>query len=427
MGSKQLSQQIFEYKLKSRNPKSPAFYATLFVGVLIFTFVESIYSNSKLIYFDLTSHETEAPIQSSTTDIGDSPQFSQQENVGVEEGTDTENYDPLIPPENVSRDERIEWFRRQLPELEILRSTSLSQQFHSRVFNFLNKGCSVLFHIIWMSPAKSFGKREFLTMDSFFKTNPDGCLLIISRSLDSARGYTILKPLLDRGFKVYAITPDLPFLVKDTPAEAWLEQITSGTKDPGYVPLSNNLSNLIRLTILYKYGGAYMDTDLIVLRDFSELRNTIGAQSLDPVTRQWIILNNGVMIFDINHPILLEFMQEFATTFNGNKWGYNGPQLVQRVIERVRSTPEYLYNLTILPPKAFYPVDRVRIARCFKKPEDESESRWVERQLNDLSDAETYTVHMWNKRTRDLDIEEGSVMARLILNHCVVCDGITKS
>ncbi|XP_057756134.1 uncharacterized protein LOC130975341 [Arachis stenosperma] len=418
MGSKQMTQTIFEYKLKSRNPKTPHFYATIFVGVLIFTFVESMYSNSKIHYFNLKSHVTDT-----------APQFGYSENNVVmaeeQQSEEAENYDPLIPPDNVSRDERIEWFRRQLPEIEVLKSTTLSQQFHSRVFNFLNKGCPVLHHIIWMSPARSFGKREFLTLDSFFKANPDGCLLIVSRSMDSPRGYAILKPLLDRGFKIQAVTPDLPFLVKDTPAELWLEQINSGTKDPGYVPLSNNLSNLIRLTILYKYGGVYMDTDLIVLRDFSNLRNTIGAQSLDPVTRHWVILNNGVMIFDINHPILLEFMQEFATTFNGNKWGYNGPQLVQRVIERMGGTEGF--NLTILPPRAFYPVDRVRAWRFLKKPQDESESRWVENQLNDLSGREIYSVHLWNKRTKDLEIEEGSVVAKLISNHCVVCDGIIKA
>lgn len=434
MRSKKLSQKIFEYRLKSRNPKSPVFYATLFVIVFVFIFVESIYSNSTLQSIDLISHETiededspqaDVSIESSTTNIDDI--LSMQENKEEEEEeeeTDAVNNDPLIPPENISREQRIAWFRRQLPELEILHSTTLSQQFHSRVFNFLNRGCSVLFHMIWLSPAKSFGKREFLTVDTLFKAHPQGCLLIISSSMDSKLGYRILKPLLDRGFKVYAITPDLPFLVKDTPLEAWLEEMNSGNKDPGYIPLSQNLSNLIRLAMLYKYGGLYVDTDIIVLKDFSELRNTIGAQSVDSVTKQWTRLNTAIMIFDINHPILLDFMQEFASSFDGNKWGYNGPYLVSRVIERVGNTPGY--NLTILPPKAFYPVDWIRIGKLFKKPENESESILVESKLNELSEGKTYAVHLWNKRSRELDIEEGSVVARLISNHCVVCVDITK-
>lgn len=432
MRSKKLSQKIFEYRLKSRNPKSPVFYATLFVLVFVFIFVENIYSNSTLQSIDLLSHETkekedspqtDVSIESSTTDTDDI--LSMHENVEVEEEeTDELNNDPLIPPENISREQRIAWFRRQLPELEILHSTTLSQQFHIRVFNFLNRGCSVLFHMIWLSPAKSFGKREFQTVDTLFKARPQGCLLIISRSMDSKLGYRILKPLIDHGFKVYAITPDLPFLVKDTPLEAWLEEMNSGNKDPGYIPLSQNLSNLIRLAMLYKYGGLYVDTDIIVLKDFSELRNTIGAQSVDSVTKQWTRLNNAIMIFDVNHPILLDFMQEFASGFDGNKWGYNGPYLLSRVVERVGNTPGY--NLTILPPKAFYPVDWIRIGKLFKKPENESQSILVESMLNELSEGKTYAVHLWNKISREMDIEEGSVMARLISNHCVVCDGITK-
>ncbi|PQM33708.1 hypothetical protein Pyn_26396 [Prunus yedoensis var. nudiflora] len=64
-----------------------------------------------------------------------------------------------------------------------------------------------------------------MAMDSLFKFNPKGCLMILSKSMDSGSGYRILKPLLDRGFKVKALTPDLPFLVKNTPGETWLQEL----------------------------------------------------------------------------------------------------------------------------------------------------------------------------------------------------------
>ncbi|KAK0585727.1 hypothetical protein LWI29_033140 [Acer saccharum] len=334
-----------------------------------------------------------------------------------EEG-DGETPDPLIPPKDVTREERMEWFRSKLPELEILKSNDLSQKFHGRVLEFFNKQCTIQFFMVWLSPARSFGPREFMAADTLLKANPQACLMIISRSLDSGYGYRILKPLLDRGFKVLAVTPDLPFLVKDTPAQVWLEEMKSGTKDPGHIPLSNNLSNLIRLAMLYKYGGVYLDTDFIILKDFTRLRNAVGAQSIDQVTKKWTRLNGAVMIFDIGHPILVDFLQEFATTFDGNKWGHNGPYLVSRVIERVGNTPGY--DLTILRPRAFYPVDWVKILRLFKKPETVEESQWVEDMTLQLSSG-SYAVHLWNKRTRAVAIELGSVMERLIADHCAVC------
>ncbi|CAB4284713.1 unnamed protein product [Prunus armeniaca] len=134
------------------------------------------------------------------------------------------------------------------------------------------------------------------------------------------------------------------------------------------------------------------------------------------------------MIFDINHPILLDFLEEFATTFNGNKWGHNGPYLVSRVIARLEGSGRSLdYNLTILPPEAFYPLDWIRIHRIFRKPQRESESKAVEITLNELITRETYAVHLWNKQSRQVAIGEGSVMARLISEHCVICQDLYVS
>lgn len=333
--------------------------------------------------------------------------------------------DPMIPPTNVTKAERIEWFRRTLPEIEILSSNNLTKQFHGRVLGFLNNDCTIQFFMVWLSPARLFGNRYFLAMDTLFKSHPQGCLTIVSRTLDSRRGYWILKPLLDRGFKVLAVTPDLPFLVKNTPAETWLEEMKSGEIDPGHFPLWQNLCNLIRLVVLHKYGGVYLDTDMIILRDFSELRNSVGAQSIDQVSKDRFTLNGAVMIFDMNHPILLDFIEEFSSTFNGNRWGFNGPYLVTRVIGRVNSTTPG-HNVTVMRPAAFYPVNWFKIHRLFKKPENASEDKWVEKTLNKLNDKQSgsFALHLWNKRTRELKLEEGSVISRLILDHCVICQNI---
>ena len=61
-----------------------------------------------------------------------------------------------------------------------------------------------------------------------------------------------------------------------------------------------------------------------------------------------------MLIFDKGHPLLWEFIEEFALTFDGNKWGHNGPYLVSRVVSTVSGIPRF--NFTIMPPSAFYPV-----------------------------------------------------------------------
>ncbi|XVF08259.1 hypothetical protein REPUB_Repub06bG0211400 [Reevesia pubescens] len=321
-------------------------------------------------------------------------------------------------------EKRIGRFRRKLPENEIFKSDDLAKKFHGRVLEFLNQKCEVQFFMTWISTAGSFGRREILAVESVFKSHPDGCLMILSRTLDSVQGYRILKPLLDRGFKVLAVTPDFPFLVKKTPAEAWFDDMKSGKKDPGEIPLAQNLSNLLRLAVLYKYGGVYLDTDFIVLKSFKGLKNTIGAQSINGVSKNWTRLNNAVLVFDMNHPLVFKFIEEFALTFDGYKWGHNGPYMVSRVVHRVEGRPGY--NFTILPPTAFYPVDWIKIGSLFKMPKDRAGLRWLEAKLHRLN-QQSYGVHLWNKQSSKLMVEEGSVMGRLISEHCVLCKQIYSS
>ncbi|WJX82098.1 lactosylceramide 4-alpha-galactosyltransferase [Trifolium repens] len=299
---------------------------------------------------------------------------------------DYANQKVLVAPFNLNKEQRIAWFKENLQEFKILKSDKLAKQFHARIHKFLkNESCESQFFMTWISPSSSFGEREIFSIESLFKVQPQACLTILSRTLDSIHGYKILKPFLDKGFKVQAITPNLLFLFKGTLAESWFHELRKGKKDPGEIPLFQNLSNLIRLVVLYRYGGAIFNT---------------------------------VLIFDKNHPLLLRFINEFALTFDGNKWGHNGPYLVSRVVERLEK--KHGLKFSILPPLAFYPADWNKISGFFKKPKARSEEKWVEAKLRQLS-GKTYGVHLWNKQSSGLVIEEGSVIARLVSNHCVIC------
>ncbi|PON92639.1 Alpha 1,4-glycosyltransferase domain containing protein [Trema orientale] len=428
---KKSSNNEFSLRIISRNTNAPIFLIISFATIFCMIYVNTIVSDLSEITGLRRYNISDLPQTIFTVELRDHDHHEDAKQVlvtsltptQVHDDDDSEVPDSLILPKNLTtRDQRILWFRRKLPESELLNSNELTREFHSRVLEFLNQGCGIQFFMTWFSPAKTFGNRELLAMETLFKSHPQGCLMIISRTMDSKRGYGILKPVMDRGFRVLTVTPDIPFLLKNTPAEAWLNEMRKGNKDPGFIPFPQNLSNLIRLALLYKYGGVYLDTDFIVLKDFSSLRNTIATQSENSNTKQWTRLNNAVLIFDIKHPLLYDFMEEFALTFNGNKWGFNGPYLVSRVVERVGSNPGY--NLTIVPPKAFYPANWIEIRKFLKQPGNETESAWVERKVKELNDGGTFAVHIWNSRIRDSKIEEGSVLAKLISDHCIICKNI---
>ncbi|KAK7256883.1 hypothetical protein RIF29_30439 [Crotalaria pallida] len=346
----------------------------------------------------------------------------QEKKVGEEVDNNENNHRVLVAPINTSEEERIAaWFLGNQKEFKILNSNNLTRQFHSRVMRFFSHECEAQFFMTWINQATSFGSRELLSVESVFKVHPKACLVILSASLDSVYGYRILKPLLDQGFKVQAVSPDLPFLLKGTKAETWFNLLREGKKGPGVIPLSQNLSNLIRLAVLYKYGGVYLDTDFIVLKPFTGLRNCIGAQSMNLGSKRWTRLNNAVLVFDMHHPLLLRFIDEFAMTFDGNKWGHNGPYLVSRVVKKLGKKPGF--NFTILPPMAFYPADWNKIGGLFRKPKTRGETKWVDAKILQLS-GETYGVHLWNRQSSRLMIEKGSVMGRLISNCCIICNYI---
>ncbi|KAK1420083.1 hypothetical protein QVD17_21402 [Tagetes erecta] len=317
--------------------------------------------------------------------------------------------------------------KKILEELTFLQSTEQLRrgEFRAKVKQFFSKNessCKVRFFMTWISSLNSFGQKEFHSIETLFNTNPKGCLLIVSNSMDTIKGKQILKPFLEKGFRVTAISPDLNYLFKNTMAEPWFLKLTKGDLDVGYVPFGQNLSNLIRLCLLYKFGGVYLDTDVLVLKSFSKLKNSIGAQTLDLESKKWSRLNNAVMVFDKMHPLVYKFIEEYALTFNGNKWGHNGPYLVSRVISRLEGRPGY--NFTVLPPMAFYPVNWNRVRNLFRGAKNETDVKWLRGKLRQIR-SQSYGVHLWNKQSRKLSIEEGSIVGKILSKHCVFCN-LTK-
>ncbi|CAN6546468.1 unnamed protein product [Malus baccata var. baccata] len=336
---------------------------------------------------------------------------------------------PTVPMSTLSTHRRRR-LRKHKRKLKSVPSEPKPPLFSTRIRSFFagnsTSPCNVRVFMTWIS-SKSFGSRELLSVESLFKFHPNACLAIVSKSLDSDKGIRMLRPFQDLGFRAIAISPDFEYLLKDTPAESWYFELRKGTVNPGGVSIGQNLSNLLRLALLYKFGGIYLDTDFVVLKSLSKLRNVIGAQTIDPRTKKWSRLNNAVLVFDKNHTLLFKFIQEFALTFDGNKWGHNGPYLVSRVVSRVIGNQQNLgSNFTVLTPSAFYPVNWSRIRSLFRAPTDEVHSKlWLEK-LRNLC-TRSFGVHLWNSQSRRLKVEKGSIMDHIMSEFSVFSNSSASS
>jgi hypothetical protein len=60
-----------------------------------------------------------------------------------------------------------------------------------------------------------------------------------------------------------------------TPAEKWYEGIEEWRKGQYFF---SHITEIIRLATLYKYGGVYLDTDVVVMQELYDLHNVVGTE-----------------------------------------------------------------------------------------------------------------------------------------------------
>ncbi|NXA13653.1 A4GAT galactosyltransferase, partial [Sapayoa aenigma] len=175
--------------------------------------------------------------------------------------------------------------------------------------------------------------------------------------------------------------------------------------EPYFLPI---LSDACRIVLMWKFGGIYLDTDFIVLKNLQNLTNALGIQNEDE-------LNGAFLSFKPKHMFMELCMKDFVKNYNGWIWGCQGPHLLTRVfkewcsIQTIQSMS--CKGVSALPPEAVYPIPWQDWRKLF-----ETISAL---ELHKLL-KNTYAVHVWNKmshRTR-LEIPSQALLAQLYSQFC---------
>ncbi|XP_064535245.1 lactosylceramide 4-alpha-galactosyltransferase-like [Drosophila montana] len=186
-----------------------------------------------------------------------------------------------------------------------------------------------------------------------------------------------------------------------TPIEDWVKY--------GYLFSSsfliNHISDLIRLISLYRFGGIYLDMDVVVLRSMEDVPlNYAGAESNTDVA-------NGVLSMaptGFGHEFAKSCLLDFQQHFDGGAWGTNGPGVITRVAKRICGTANIslmLENRTrcqgfnVFNRTAFYAIPPGD-SRHFFQPQ------YLEQTLVRTKDS--YLVHMWNQLSKVFHIKVGT-------------------
>ncbi|XP_067855946.1 lactosylceramide 4-alpha-galactosyltransferase-like [Heptranchias perlo] len=237
----------------------------------------------------------------------------------------------------------------------------------------------------------------FLSMcsvESAARSHPRAKIVLFMKGLSAMKNTQNLGISLLNCFPNVEIKPlDLKDLFADTPLSLWYSRL-----DQWWQPyLITTVSDACRIAILWKYGGIYLDTDIIVLKNLLNLTNSIGRE-------QKYLVNTAFLAFDRHHDFIGHCLKDFVKHFNGWIWGHQGPQLVTRVLKKwcqKKSVTkiQQCKGVRMLPPEAFYPI-RWQDWKKYFEVMSKSEAQEL------LKNA--YAVHIWNKKSHGTRFQKGS-------------------
>ncbi|KAM8980470.1 lactosylceramide 4-alpha-galactosyltransferase isoform 1-T1 [Sarcophilus harrisii] len=206
---------------------------------------------------------------------------------------------------------------------------------------------------------------------------------------------------------------DLANLFEGTPLASWYASLNQRWH-PYLLP---TVSDAARIAIMWKFGGIYLDTDFIVLKNLKNFTNVLGIQSK-------YVLNGAFLAFEPKHEFIYLCMQDFVDHYNGWIWGHQGPQLLTRVFKKWCGSQSLqdrrsCRGVHALPQEAFYPITWQNWKRYF----EDISSQEFHTLLN-----KTYAVHVWNKKSQSVSFEVTSkvLLARLYSRYCPMTSEVMK-
>ncbi|XP_061490405.1 alpha-1,4-N-acetylglucosaminyltransferase [Rhineura floridana] len=206
---------------------------------------------------------------------------------------------------------------------------------------------------------------------------------------------------------IFLFPLQMDILFQDTPLLSWYLQVNA-TQEKYWVYI---ISDAIRLAMVWKYGGIYMDTDVISIRPIP-VANFLAAQSSQ-------FSSNGILGFHHHHWFLWDCMNDFVRNYHGDIWGNQGPYLVTRMLQRLcnltnfqKGEDQRCHNISFLHPQRFYPIPYNQWHKYYEV--------WDSRPDFNVS----YALHLWNfmnhEEKRNVTIGSNTLVENLFKAHCPI-------
>ncbi|KAJ8723046.1 hypothetical protein PYW07_004226 [Mythimna separata] len=167
-------------------------------------------------------------------------------------------------------------------------------------------------------------------------------------------------------------------------------------------------SDILRYLTLYKWGGVYLDTDMLVVKSVTPLGNNWVAKQDSSFVNAAAI---AISMDRLGRKLVEAVINELRTTYRPDLWAHNGPGAITRVLRRMCQTTKLAewssktcQGLEVYSPEYFFPLHYSLRHEYFMPGE------------SNIKNA--YTHHFWNRLTYNRKIEKDSPYEKMARNYC---------
>ena len=139
-------------------------------------------------------------------------------------------------------------------------------------------------------------------------------------------------------------------------------------------------ADVVRLELLYKYGGIYLDLDMLIIKNFENIINTGKDLYISEEGDKGGGLINAFLACKPNNGFVKKWLDSFKTGLRMNNWAYHIRESNKQLLKKKK---HYFlkYNIEILESKHFFPF------------------KWSEREkflnINDNLNEDIYGIHLF--------------------------------
>ena len=310
--------------------------------------------------------------------------------------------------------------------------------------------------MIWTSAPSTFSERNQWAIESVLASEPCSRVRVFTNTLP----LDFFDTFADYGFSVEVVRFDLSagsdlVGLAGSPGSAWAKGMDEWAKGQYF---HVHLSDMLRLFVLYRFGGTYLDFDHIVLQSMRGLPlNTVGAEicfsdnpdclerqqladigvlgrspdDLQPVadsdnadeeTASRMSFNthnlytpcNGVMAnWTPQHPLIAAALAFADEHYDRKCWGCLGPRLFGRLLLDAHEAGDKV-QLSLEPPGRFYPFDYKSVRLHMTEAVSLTEAV-----LDDTTGWSVLGAHFYGKVSADIKLLDRSTMGRLVRGHTI--------